>query len=57
MKKVNKDPFSNGDEHLRFEEKNCDGCIKSSRLKRRGVSVSQDGAQALSETRPSAGYY
>lgn len=30
MKKVNKDPFSNGMEHLAFEEYCCDKCIKSS---------------------------
>lgn len=28
--KVNKDPFSNGMEHLAFESNNCDLCIKSS---------------------------
>lgn len=31
MKKlVNKDPFSNGTEHMKFETYNCDKCIKSS---------------------------
>ena len=30
MKKVNKDPFSNGSEHRAFEAFNCDKCIKSS---------------------------
>ena len=29
MKKVNKDPFSNGDEHFRFEVYNCNKCVKS----------------------------
>lgn len=29
-KKVDKDPFSNGMEHLAFESNNCDLCIKSS---------------------------
>lgn len=33
MKKVNKDPFSNGTEHMLFEERNCNNCIKSSHLK------------------------
>ena len=30
MKKVNRDPFSSGTEHMRFEEYNCDKCVKSS---------------------------
>lgn len=30
MKKIDKDPFSNGTEHMRFEECNCDKCIKDS---------------------------
>lgn len=34
MKKVNQDPFSNGTEHMRFEEMNCDRCIKDSHLKK-----------------------
>lgn len=42
MKKINKNPFSNGDEHLRFKEANCDGCIKSSRLKRSGDTKYED---------------
>lgn len=33
MKKVDKDPFSNGTEHMRWEERNCNRCWKSSRLK------------------------
>jgi len=33
MKKVDRDPFSNGTEHMRWEELNCDRCWKSSRLK------------------------
>ena len=30
LKKINKDPFSNGSEHRAFEAYNCDKCIKSS---------------------------
>ena len=30
LKKVNRDPFSNGSEHLMFECKCCDNCIKYS---------------------------
>ena len=37
MKKVNEDPFSNGTEHMMFEEQNCDLCIKSSKLKADGT--------------------
>ena len=33
MKKVDKDPFSNGTEFMLFEELNCDHCWKSSRPK------------------------
>lgn len=36
MKKVNKDPFSNGTEHMMFEERCCNNCIKHSRLKKEG---------------------
>ena len=31
MKRVNKDPFSNGTEYMLFEEHCCDKCIKHSR--------------------------
>ena len=30
MKKVNQDPFSNGSEHMMFECRCCDNCIKNS---------------------------
>lgn len=30
MKKVDKDPFSNGTEEMMFESSNCDYCIKNS---------------------------
>lgn len=30
MKKVNKDPFSNGTEHMMFEDLCCNKCIKAS---------------------------
>lgn len=43
MKKlVNKDPFSNGTEHMIFEEKNCDRCIKSSVVKPDGTYTNCD---------------
>lgn len=37
LKKVNRDPFSNGSEHLMFECKCCDNCIKYSYRKRKGM--------------------
>ncbi len=39
MKKVNQDPFSNGTEFMMFEERNCDRCWKSSRLKNDSVNL------------------
>ena len=30
MKKINKDPFSNGTENMTFEDYNCSNCIKFS---------------------------
>ena len=30
LRKVNKDPFSNGTELMIFNENNCDKCVKSS---------------------------
>jgi len=33
MKLIDRDPFSNGTEYMRWEELNCDHCWKSSRLK------------------------
>lgn len=30
LKKVNRDPFSNGSEHMMFECRCCDNCIKNS---------------------------
>lgn len=33
MKKVDKDPFSNGTEYSIWEERNCDRCWKSSHIK------------------------
>lgn len=38
MKKVNKDPFSNGTDFLIFEERNCNRCIKSSQPQKDGIS-------------------
>ena len=37
LKKVNQDPFSNGTEHMMFEEANCDRCIKASRPREDGA--------------------
>ena len=42
MKKVNEDPFSNGTEHMMFDEANCDKCIKSSKLKPDGTYTNCD---------------
>ena len=36
LKKVDMDPFSNGTEYMLWEERNCDRCWKSSRLKKLG---------------------
>ena len=33
MKKIDRDPFSNGTEFMRWEERNCDRCIKNSHIK------------------------
>ena len=42
MKKIDLDPFSNGTERMRFEEQNCDLCIKSSKLKEDGTYTNCD---------------
>ena len=42
MKKVDKDPFSNGTEYMMFCEVCCDNCIKHSRLKREGDTKYED---------------
>lgn len=34
MKKIDRDPFSNGTEYMIWEENNCDRCVKSSHIKR-----------------------
>lgn len=34
MKKVSKDPFSNGTEYMFWEERNCDRCWKSSHIRK-----------------------
>jgi len=34
---IDKDPFSNGTEHMRFEEYNCNKCVKSSEPKANGT--------------------
>lgn len=36
LKKVNRDPFSNGSEHMMFEERCCDRCVKHSHLRKEG---------------------
>lgn len=41
MIKVNQDPFSNGTEHLRFEEMNCDKCIKNSHITDDGLGYTK----------------
>ena len=40
MKKVNRDPFSNGTEFMFWESRNCDRCWKASRYK--GESIAGD---------------
>ena len=42
MKKIDKDPFSNGTEHSRFETYNCEGCIRHSYLKADGTYANSD---------------
>lgn len=42
MKKMNKDPFSNGTEYMMFEERCCDKCIKHSHLRREGDTEYED---------------
>ena len=44
MEKVNRDPFSNGTEHMMFEEACCDNCIKASRLREDGTYANCDKA-------------
>lgn len=42
MKKVNKDPFSNGSEHMMFEERCCNKCIKASQPRQDGSFTNSD---------------
>lgn len=42
MKKIDKDPFSNGTEYMIWEERNCAKCFKSSHLKKQGDSKYED---------------
>lgn len=42
MKKVNKDPFSNGTEHMMFEELCCCRCIKFSYMRPDGTFTNVD---------------
>lgn len=42
MKKVNKDPFSNGTDFSVFEHYNCNKCIKSSQPKEDGTFTNAD---------------
>lgn len=42
MKKINKDPFSNGTEHAMFEYQCCDKCIKSSQMRENGTFTNAD---------------
>jgi len=39
MKKVDKDPFSNGTEYMMFEDLCCNKCVKHSHLKKEGDSM------------------
>ena len=40
MKKIDKDPFSNGTEFMLFETYNCDKCVKASKPMKDGFSYS-----------------
>lgn len=42
MKKVNKDPFNNGTEHMMFEERCCNKCIKASQPREDGTFTNAD---------------
>lgn len=42
MKKVNKDPFSNGTEYMMFEDACCCKCIKASRMRENGTYTNAD---------------
>ena len=42
MKKVNKDPFSNGTQDMMFEECCCENCIKHSHMKKEGDTKYED---------------
>lgn len=42
MKKVNKDPFSNGTEFMMFEERCCNKCIKASQMRENGTFTNAD---------------
>ena len=42
MKKIDKDPFSNGEELDRFEYKNCNRCIKASQPREDGTYTNAD---------------
>lgn len=42
MKKVSKDPFSNGTEHDMFEDLCCNKCVKHSHMKKEGDTKYED---------------
>lgn len=42
MKKVNKDPLSNGTEFMMFEERCCDKCIRASQQREDGTFTNAD---------------
>ena len=42
MKKVNKDPFSNGTEDMMFEDLCCSKCVKHSHMKKEGDTMYED---------------
>lgn len=42
MKKVNKDPFSNGTEFMMFDDACCSKCIKASQMRENGTYTNAD---------------
>lgn len=42
MKKVDKDPFSNGTEYMMFEDLCCNKCVKHSHMKKEGDTKYED---------------
>lgn len=42
MKRIDQDPFSNGTEHMMFEEVCCNHCVKASKIKKDGTYTNCD---------------